>query len=61
LEGLPAPLPAPSEQPISAVGDGTLTMFGMDVLAYPQIVRIVFRFPYFSCIREWWGNVRSAN
>jgi len=36
-------------------------MFGMDVLAYPQIVRIVFRFPDFSCIREWWGNVRSAN
>ena len=36
----------------SQVGGATLTMFGMDVLDYPQIDTIVFRFSDFPRIVE---------
>jgi len=51
FEGLPAPPHAPREQPISAMGGGTPTIFG---ITWPiHSLTLVFRFPDFPYIREW--------
>jgi len=44
-------------QPISEVGAGTTTVFGMDVLTYPAVDPIVLEFPISLAI---WNGVAES-
>ena len=59
IQSLPAPPPTPRGQPISEMGGGTATMFGVDVLTQPQIDDIVLDFPIFPAVGN--GGAQSRD